>query len=129
MSYSKDNKIHKESNKRLPFTIKLTVHEREQLESEAGTLALAVYIRSRLFKGDAPAVKQARYKNCDSKALAEILRALGDSHIANNLNQLAKAVNMGWLVISEDAQRDLNEAYIYVADIRHILLSALGKKP
>lgn len=62
----------------------------------------------------------------DHEALARVLAALGQSRIANNLNQLAKAVNIGVLPMSPNVEEDISEACAAVAAIRRDLMRALG---
>jgi hypothetical protein len=61
------------------------------------------------------------------KAAAEALALLGQSRIANNLNQLAYHANIGALDIGEAERAKIDEAYAHVLAIRTLLVTALGK--
>lgn len=87
-------------------------------------MPLASYIRSVLFPGDAPTYRARRKPPvADQKALADVLASVGASRLANNLNQLAKAANIGDLYFDEGTKRYLNRA---AADIAAMLMRALG---
>ena len=60
--------------------------------------------------------------------LAKLLALLGSSRIANNLNQLAKAVNIGSLPVVEETEKDIRSACADVAVMRKELLRALGQR-
>ena len=62
----------------------------------------------------------------EQQLLAELLVRLGQSRTANNLNQIAKHLNQGTLVIDEELERDLAEALLDVAWLRATLMQALG---
>ena len=59
------------------------------------------------------------------QALAQVLALLGKSHIANNINQLAKAANTGSLPVNIETERALTEAANDVARMRKMLIEAL----
>ncbi|WP_369157019.1 plasmid mobilization relaxosome protein MobC [Candidatus Thiodiazotropha sp. LNASS1] len=112
-----------------PFSLRLTFEERAALEQEAGHLPLGVYIRSKLFGGsEAPRKVRTRPRKPikDDRAMASLLGGLGQSRIANNLNQLAKAVNTGSLPVTPDTEKAINEACSAVQDMRRRLMRALG---
>lgn len=110
-----------------PFSLRLTFEERASLEQEAGDMSLGAYVRSRLFDNSRAAPKRRSKKPVkDHAALAQVLALLGKSHIANNINQLAKAANTGSLPVNIDTERALNDAVRDVANMRHVLLSALN---
>ncbi|MGE0284399.1 MAG: plasmid mobilization relaxosome protein MobC [Rhizobiaceae bacterium] len=110
-----------------PVTLRLTETERRQLEAMADGLTLSTYIRACLF-----AREEKRRKRrpgsvvADKKAVAEALALLGQSRIANNLNQLAYQANIGALTIEDRERARLDEAYEYVLSIRALLVTALG---
>ena len=58
--------------------------------------------------------------------MAQILALLGETRIANNLNQLAHKANMGELVMSESNLDQLEEAYAHVQSMRAALIKAIG---
>ncbi|WP_299297213.1 plasmid mobilization relaxosome protein MobC [uncultured Tateyamaria sp.] len=63
----------------------------------------------------------------DKKAAAEALALLGQSRIANNLNQLAYHANIGTLDVVATERAKIDEAYAHVLAIRALLVTALGK--
>lgn len=112
-----------------PFSLRLTRSERAKLEDRAGSMPLASYIKSLIFAEDA-AVYRKRRKGpvADTKALADVLACLGSSRIANNLNQLAKAANIGDLYFDDETKRLLARACEDVRAMRGLLMRALGLK-
>lgn len=111
-----------------PFSLRLSPEERARLEREAAGLSLGAYIRLRLFGADAsPSPKsRGKFPVKDHKALAQAIGLLGQSRIASNLNQLARAAHTGTLPVDGSMEADLHEAVQAVADIRTLLISALG---
>jgi len=115
------------SRRPAPFSLRLTPEERLQLERDAGHQSVSAYIRSRLFNDDASPVRtrgQSPIK--DRAALAEALAKLGQSRIANNLNQLARAANVGALDLTPELEGELHEACAAVAEMRALLVQAVG---
>ena len=58
-----------------------------------------------------------------------LLAELGHSRLASNMNQLAKAANTGALDASEHTTREILEACWAIAQMRELLIRALGLKP
>lgn len=58
--------------------------------------------------------------------MARVLAGFGQSRIANNLNQLAKAVNIGALPVTAETEGEITEACTAVVAMRRDLLRALG---
>lgn len=113
--------------KTAPFSLRLSVDERADLEARAGTLALGAYIKGQLFEGQ-KSRRPAISSTTDPKAMARALALLGQSRIASNLNQLARAANIGTLPLTPEVEDDIREACAHVAEIRAILIEALGLK-
>lgn len=112
-----------------PFSIRLTQEERERLEAEAKGKPLSVYMRERLL-GDGTAPRKLRRKPVvDQAGLAKVLGMLGQSRLANNLNQIAKAAHIGVLVVSPALLEELENACRDIRIMRDALLSALGFPP
>jgi hypothetical protein len=94
----------------------------------AAGMTLSAYIRACLF-----ARQEKRRKRrpgavvSDKKAAAEALALLGQSRIANNLNQLAYQANIGALVIEDQERAKIEEAYRHVLSLRSLLVAALGQ--
>ncbi len=112
-----------------PFSLRLSFDERSQLEQAAGNMALGAYIREKLLT--TPEDRQTVRKNPteDRKMLAQLLSVIGKAHLANNLNQLAKAVNSGSLDVTPDTERMIRESYAEIMWMRGILIEALGLRP
>ena len=113
-----------------PFSLRLTFEERAQLERDAAGMSLGAYIRSRIFDKNLPK-RRTRGKNPvkDHQELGKLLGELGRSRIANNLNQLAKAVHTGSLEVSPDTEKALQDACTDIHWMRRTLISSLGMIP
>ena len=110
-----------------PFSLRLNAEERDRLERAAGSMQLGAYIKSCIFAEDAPRYRKRRaLPEADQFLLAQILARLGQSRTANNLNQIAKHLNQGTLIIDEELAEDLRQAIVDVAWMRTQLMEALG---
>lgn len=110
-----------------PFSLRLTFEERARLIDDAGTMPLAAYIKSLIFREDAPKYrKRRRGSPRDEKLLAEVLACLGASRLANNLNQLAKAANTGTLFFDPETKSEIRRAADDIQLMRRLLMQALG---
>ncbi len=112
-----------------PFSIRFTDEERERVEARAGTMPVGAYIKSVVLAEDAPRYRKRRsMAEADQRLLAEILARLGGSRSASNLNQIAKHLNQGTLVMDSVLEADLKRACLEVAWLRNTLMMALGIK-
>ncbi|SFA88828.1 mobilisation protein (MobC) [Poseidonocella pacifica] len=112
-----------------PFSIRFTDAERERVEAQAGKMPVGAYIKSVVLAEDAPRYRKRRaLPEEDQRLLAEILARLGASRTANNLNQIAKHLNQGTLVIDDELEADIRRACAEVAWMRATLIEALGLK-
>lgn len=110
-----------------PFSIRLTEEERRHLQERAGRRPLATYVRDLVLARASKAPRQRVASTIkDMEALARVLAALGQSRIANNLNQLAKAVNIGVLPVTRDTEEEISSACKAVTAMRRDLMQALG---
>lgn len=117
-----------EGRKTVPVTLRLTEAERARLEELATGMTLSTYIRMCIFAEEERRRKRRPANTiADKSAAAEALALLGQSRIANNLNQLAHAANTGALRIEERERAQIDEAYAYVLSLRALLLQALGR--
>ncbi|MEM6413511.1 MAG: plasmid mobilization relaxosome protein MobC [Pseudomonadota bacterium] len=120
------------TKKRPPFSLRLTFEERARLEELAGDEPLGAYIKRKVFDGKGVGTRRARSRLRnpikDHKKLAQVLAMLGQSKLANNLNQIAKAANIGALPVTPDLERELRHACAEVALMRKELLRALGHR-
>ncbi|WP_246251952.1 hypothetical protein [Parasulfitobacter algicola] len=113
-----------------PFSLRLTIQERQQLEAQAGSMPLGSYIKSVVFASEAPTYrKRKKPPIAEQQLLAAVLARLGQTRTASNLNQIAKHLNQGTLSIDEELEADLNAAIAEVAWMRVTLMQALGMKP
>lgn len=112
-----------------PFSLRLTFEERAALEQEARDEPLGAYIRKKLLGGKRkPRRRRSRTRKPlkDEKALGELLGKLGESRLASNVNQLAKAANSGSLPVTPDTEKALQNACNDVRAMRMLLMQALG---
>ena len=113
-----------------PFSLRLTPEERQALEDRAGRQPLAVYIRQRLFADQGEMGKRQRAARRpavqDEQALAQVLALLGQSRLASNVNQLARAANSGSLPVTPDTEAALCAASADMAAMKTLLMRALG---
>ena len=114
-----------------PYSIRLTDEERAILRRECGSRSWSGHIRKKLFDGQIPAgrtvsTRKPRLAPEDHKALAELLATLGGSRLSQNLNQIAKAANMGALPLTPDLVTELHQAFADIQHMRFELISALG---
>ena len=111
-----------------PVTLRLTEEERLKLEELSDGMTLSAYIRACIFADKVQRRKRRPFNVIeDKKAVAEALALLGQSRIASNLNQLAYHANIGVLIEDKDTKDYIVEANVYLADIRSLLIDALGK--
>lgn len=110
-----------------PFSLRLTFDERTRLEAEAAGMPLAAYIKWRVFCADSPPPRSRGKRPVeDHQSLSKVLALLGQSRLANNLNQLAKASNLGVLPIDQSTEEELLRAARDVSEMRSLLIRALG---
>lgn len=110
-----------------PLSVRLSPENRARLERDAAGMSLGSYIHWRLFEPDTP-LPRSRGKNPvkDHIALSKALAALGQSRIFSNLNQIARAIHTGVIVVTPEVEAELIEAIRHVRTIRKDLVEALG---
>lgn len=112
-----------------PFSLRLTIEERAELERRAGSKPLGQFIREQcLGKSAEPRAGKRRRAKVDHALFAQALAVLGGSHLASNMNQIAKAAHMGALPVTPDLMADLDAACADIKAMRGALLRALGKR-
>lgn len=112
-----------------PFSLRLSPDERERLTQEAGGLPLGQYMRAKLLGGDTPLPRRRAGQSIeDRKALGQALALLGQTHYSSNLNQLAHLANLGVLPLTPEVVEELAATIGLIAEIRRLLLIALGLK-
>lgn len=110
-----------------PLSLRVTFEEKANLEKAAAGMSLSSYIRWKLFDPwSPPPQRRGAFPVKDHRALAQLLAMLGQSRLANNVNQLAKAANTGSLAVTPDTEEALLTAVREVAHMRALLIQALG---
>jgi len=123
----KNSPQHKTTRDCPRVTLRFSPDDYEHLKHLADGIALATYIRAKVIERELPRQKpRSTTSVADKQALAQILGLLGQSRIANNLNQLAHHANIGSLVMDENTQAQISEAYDHVLFLRKTLITALG---
>ena len=110
------------------FCIRLTPTEKALLKERAGKLTVSEYVRSRTLGDEAAPRRKSRRPSYNDKTLARLLGALGQSRLASNLNQIAKAANMGALPVTDELIAELTQACFDIRTMRRELIMALGLK-
>ena len=110
-----------------PITFRVSDDERAQLQILAGASSVSAYIRRCVFHGDIPPNIRTRQPLIkDQQAIAKLLGLLGETRIANNLNQIAHHANMDKLEVNDTVLSQIEEAYQHVQSMRAALIKALG---
>lgn len=112
-----------------PFSIRLSEIERARLAMEAAGAPLGAYIKAKALGAPPIRSRRAGLAVEDRASLAKGLALLGQSRLANNLNQLAWAVNTGSLPVTPETEEELSAAVRDVRALRRLFLAALGLKP
>lgn len=116
---------HSNKKRPAPFSLRLSDSERQQLESQAGAMPLSSYIKSVIFDDAAPQYRKRRKPPvAEQQLLAEVLARLGQTRQANNLNQIAKAINQGTLYVDDELAADIQTALAEIAWMRVTLMQA-----
>ena len=110
-----------------PFSLRLSRGEREELIKLADGRPLGEFIKDSLLIHR----KRAPRAVClhDRQILGKLLGALGQSRIASNINQLAKAANSGSLPANADVTAALWEAVEAIRWMRDTLIRGMRLKP
>ncbi|MEL7106286.1 MAG: hypothetical protein AAGM21_10225 [Pseudomonadota bacterium] len=117
---------HSKTKRPAPLSLRLSENERAKLEYQAGGLALGAYIKSVVFDDSAPMHRKRKAApSAEMQLLAEVLARLSDTRTAANINQIAKHLNQGTLVVDEELEADLNQALADIAWMRTTLVKAL----
>jgi hypothetical protein len=112
-----------------PFSLRLTVEERKRLDELAGNQPLGSYIRNRLLGEQTEKRRKVKKPTPDTALLALVLGEFGRSRLASNINQLAKAANIGTLDVTPETEREIVQACAEIQAIRTLLITALGVSP
>lgn len=123
--YGSANVSKKASKYPSPITFRPTAEERERLKADAVGMSQSAYIRQCLFGNKA---SKRVVPDTDRVLLAQILAKLGETRMANNLNQIAHQANCGSLLLDDLTVEEINEACLSIAWMRVQLIKALGLK-
>lgn len=112
-----------------PFSLRLSLEEKAYLKEKAGSTPLGAYIKAKAFAEGGPVKRRAVGLEVeDKKALSKALALLGQSRFSSNLNQLAKAANIGTLPMTPEVEQELLESFAHVKEIKALLIKAVGLK-
>jgi hypothetical protein len=96
---------------------------------EAAGAPLGAYIKSKLLNGRPEGRKRRKVLTIqDREALARALALLGRSELLISLQDMARAAEIGALLITPETESELRAAMAAVQDIRTALLEALGHR-
>ncbi|WP_282077167.1 hypothetical protein [Epibacterium ulvae] len=119
--------IKPKSKKVAPVSVRFTPEERALLGKRAGKQSLSGYIRDCVLAGDAkPRRSRGLNPVKDHAALSQVMRTLGQTNLARDLEGLAWAVEDGTIQLDEKSERLLRLACVAVVEMRKDLLRALG---
>lgn len=109
------------------ITLRLSEEEDERLREMAAGMTISAYVRQCVFGEAAGRRRRKSYAPVkDHVALAQLLAQLGETRLANNLNQLAYQANTGSLQVDDGVLAQLDEMYRHVTDMRDTLIRTLG---
>ena len=114
------------SERSTPLSVRFTESEKAQLKALAGNTPVSLFIRERALGGEPEPRKPRPSPVRDADVLGQLLALLGQSRLASNLNQIAKAANQGSLPVTVELEADLRQACAEVFEMRFLLLKALG---
>jgi hypothetical protein len=109
-----------------PFSLRLSFEEKAALKEMAGDVPLGAYIKAVLFDEARSGVRRSKGVVRDDQAVGRALGQLGKSRLSQNLNQLAKSVNMGALPVTPETETDIKDACRAVQEMRDALMAALS---
>ena len=107
------------------ITVRFTQDEQTQVKRNAEGTNLSAHIRSCVLNTGG---LRKNMPTKDREAIAQILGLLGQSRIANNLNQIAYHANCGSLLLDEETDKEIKLACAHIAWMRLKLIEALGLK-
>lgn len=111
----------------VPIAFRVTLPEKTKIKELAGSQSVSNYLRHAALGGKVSRRKK-RLPDLDDKRLARLLGALGQSRLSSNMNQIAKAANMGALPVTDELIAELSRACADIRAMRHDIITALGIK-
>ncbi|PHR92439.1 MAG: hypothetical protein COA69_08685 [Robiginitomaculum sp.] len=112
----------------VPISFRVTLLEKSKIKKLAGSQSVSNYLRREALGGKVASKRKKRLPDLDDKRLARLLGALGQSRLSSNMNQIAKAANMGALPVTDDLVVELHTACADIRAMRHDIITALGIK-
>ena len=112
-----------------PLSIRISDEERKRLKRDAAGGSVNAYVRRKLFGASAVTPHRKPKPRADTEALGRALGALGQSRLSSNLNQIAKAANMGALPVTPELRAELEAACADIRAMREALMKALRVSP
>lgn len=116
-----------EKSKRLaPVPVRFSRDELAQLDHDRAAMPRSPYIKWRVFDPATPPPRSLiKQPSADQQKLARALALLG--RLTGLLNQIAKAIHIGRCAVSPDTEEQLCAALADTANVRRMLMEALGK--
>ena len=111
-----------------PLSLRVTDAERDFLKRAAGSRSVNAYIREKVFGDVATPRRTYRKPRPDDAAIGKALAELGQSRLSSNMNQIAKAANLGTLPVTPELSEELASACADIRAMRSALVEALGLK-
>lgn len=113
-----------------PLSIRLSPDERARLETMAGKQPIGAFVKSRLFAANdnIPPQPNSRPIVNERVGFAKILGMLAQMDVFLTLKELLKAVGNGHIQLRPETESALNAACLDLAEIRRLLIKALGIK-
>ncbi|NHK27927.1 hypothetical protein FF098_008435 [Parvularcula flava] len=111
-----------------PISLRVSENERALLKELAGQRSVNAYVREKVFGDQETPRRSYRKPRSDEAAIGKALALLGQSRLSSNLNQIAKAANLGTLPVTPDLTDELASACADIRRMREELIAALGIK-
>ena len=112
-----------------PFSLRLTVEERAELEKLADGRPLGEYVKDVIFNERRKPKRTSGQQVTNKQLFLKLLHVLGKSRLSQNINQLAKAANSGSLPVTPETEKALEQACRDIRWLRETCLESLGTKP
>lgn len=111
-----------------PLSVRLTEAERDHLLIRAGGQTLSAYVKQTLFDGPLAGSRGGGIALANRALLAHLLATLGGSHLAPNLERLAREAELGTLFADPETTTRLREACDDIRLMHNALMRGLGMK-
>ncbi|WP_457488887.1 plasmid mobilization protein [Tardiphaga sp. P5_C10] len=100
-----------------PLSVRFSDAEKAHMRLLAAGKPLGQFIRDRALDGQSEPRRANKPIVKEADALGRLLGLLGQSRLASNLNQIAKAANLGAMPVTTELETDLSQA---CADYRQL---------